>query len=558
MSNTPPVNGVTFIVDPNRRFTIWNISDIYKPGGDPEVAKYVPNKNDEVRDWESGTYRVTDVDYTTGISILTKWKEPTTPGEVEDVDVLLAAGPGHVSESYRCYIDDSVIPHTLCVDARAHLHGTTLTSFKVFLGSDIGQNGEVISSLYDNAGNLLGENIPFELVAMDDINNFAIKAPMVGHTNRKLKDGEQLTLVAYDASGQPRSQALLVVKNTRFIRRHDASLKYVLGISLETPFLNPSDPNVVEYPINMPVAGLNLMGRVTYSDGTSLSMPVDGTKFSIAGLTNYVATIQGQPAPLMLYYQLSDGEVAYLDTPAPNRKVPKPYTARTKERDGAYSVKLYVVPTWVDLLTGYRLNYFLYDLDRKTVYDVTSHVEFGVNSPAFRPTEYGVVQNLVVRLNMQKVNPQFEEWAHTQTFALTLLRRGDQDVGTNWTIGYDPGQNPPYGEALKAAYKFINVGNYQLNVSCGALTQDEWLERLYYRSKPLFDARSESAPLVPTHFTVVTGTQSIDLPISAWNQTITATAIPAEGRPVYIRFIRRMADNDLQLALAGLITHQTP
>lgn len=559
----------TVIVDPNRGYREWHLPEIFAPGNPSSKGQYVPNPNDSVRDWTQGILRVISVDYTTGISILRKWSEPVDPGVVTDEDILLGAGPGYQSESYRTYLDQSIFPHSLSFDNRLHFYGTTVHSVKVFLGTDISDNGDVISQFHDSAGNLLGANIPVEPVAFFAQGviapgmaaasyNRAIKAPVVGQTARKLTDGEVVTIVAYDVAGQATSQAKTLIKNTAFVRQSDASLKYVASIAVETPFLLSSDPHVIEYPINMPVDALNLIGVVNYSDGSKLRIPVDGTKFDMVGLRNFVATVQGQTVDLMLSYQLSALESAYLQMPSPNNKINVAYHARTKETDGAYSVKLFAFPIWVDQLSGYRMEYMLYNLDRKQVYRVTNLITPATNSAPFDPLLYNVKQRINVGINMNEVDPLFDSWRHTQLFEITLIRPGNQDIGDNWLVGFTSGQDPAYGFNVKAVSRFINVGNATLDISCGCSTLEEWLATVYYPLQPLYDARTETGPLVPNFFVLASENNRIELPIADWNKVISVERTPAEGKLVYIEFLRKMADNDLQLAVAGMITHQQP
>lgn len=565
MSN--PVLPPSVIVDPNRGYREWHLSEIYSPGNPSSEGQYVPNKDDSVRDWTQGILRVINVDYTTGISILQKWTEPVDPGAVTDEDILLGAGPGYQSESYRMFLDQSVFPHSLSADARLHLYGTSVTSIQVFLGTDISENGDIISQYYDSAGNLLGSHIPVEAAAMflngvvipggsSSNYNVAVKVPRVGHTTRALTDGQVVTVVAYDSSGEARSQAKLLIKNSAFVRQTDSSLKYVASITIETPFLLGSDPHVIEYPINMPVDNLNLIGVVTYSDGSQHRMPVDGTKFELSGLRNYVATIQGQTVDLMLSYQLSVGESAYMDNTSPNGKINVPYQARTKESDGAYSVKLYAYPTWVDLLNGWRLEYYLYNLDRQQVYRVTNLVSQAINSAPFDPLLYGVKQRINIGVNMNDVDPLFDSWRHTQPFEITLIRRGDQRLGHNWTVGFDAGQDPAYGVDVEALFTFINVSNSTLDISCEQTSLEDWLDLVYYPIKPLFDARTEVGPLVPNFFVVVSNNNRVELPISQWNQPINVESVPGEGKLIFIEFIRKTSETDLQLGVAGMCLHQ--
>lgn len=548
MPDTPPV----LIVDPQRAYRQWLIDEIYAPN---KPGRYVPNVNDGVWDWTQGLFRVVAVDYSTGISTLQKWIPPKDPNALTDLDLLLGAGPGYQSESYRVYLDTSVMPHTLAIDSRMHIYSSTAASIKIFLGTDISTNGEIISAFYDQSGNFVGENIPLELVVMPDVDNIAVKAPMVGYTVRNLPDGEVVTVVVYSDNGAAISQAKMLIKNTGFVRSTNAALKYITGISVETPFLSGSDPLVIEYPINMPVTNLNMMGVVNYSDGTKLRMPIDGTKFSMHGLENYIATIQGQQVDLVLAYKLSPGEISYVLTPSPNKVITQPYKATTVQADGAYTVKLFSFPVWQDAITGYRLEHYLYNLERQQVYQVTSLVELATGSRAFDPIEYGVVQNLVLAIDLNRVDSQFAAYRHVQTVAITLVAVGTNHNSTAWTIGFEPGQTPPYGMGLEANVQFVNVNNWKVDISCGLLTKAEWLEKVYYATKPLVDPQTEDVAPEPNYFVLVSGNDRVECPIDAWNTIITAQAAPADGGTIFIEWLRRSPSNDLQLGVSGLVVH---
>lgn len=550
---TDPITPPVLIIDPDRSFRTWHISEIYVPGN---AGRYVPNPDDLVIDYTEGFFRVTAVDYTTGISTLVKWILPKTNPDFNDEDILLGAGPGLPSESFRALIDTSVMPHSLALDSRLRVYGTTNSYIKVFKGRNVGMTGEVISAFYDQNGTFMGENIPLELVATEDQNNIAIKAPMVGHTLRQFPDGEVVTAVVYDDVGQPRSVNPLLVLNTAFIRTTDAASKFIIGISLESPFLSSTDPTLLEYPINMPVQGLNIMGVVSYSDGSKLRLPVDGTKFSLYGLDNYIASIQGQQVPLVLSYRLSQNEYNYIGVPSPNGHISVPYKATTLESDGAYSVKLFAYPVWVSQLVGYRLEYYLCNLDRDTIYPVTNLVEMATGSRAFDPIEYGTVQRITVAVDLNRVDPQFAAYRHAQTFEITLLRDGDSTDNDNWTVGFDPGQDPAYGVGLRAVSEFINVGNWELDLTSEIATKEEWLEQVFYATKPLFDPGTELRAPEPNFFVVVTPNGRVELPIEMWNTKITVEQAPAEGKSVFIEFLRRGATTDLQLGVSALITHQ--
>lgn len=549
MPTQPPV----LIRDPDRSFSVWNIKDIYN--GTLATGVYVPNVDDLVVDYDEGWFRVIAVDQTTGLSTLSKWEPPKSANQINTDDLLLGAGPGVVAESYRAYLDTSVMPHTLACDSRLHLYGTQAGYIKIFKGTNIGVDGDVISAYFDQGGNFLGENIPLELVAMPDQNNTAIKAPMVGYTLREFVDGELVTAVVYSDDGQTLSIAKLLIKNTAFVRTTDASMKYIQAIDLESPFISPSNPNLIQYPINMPVASLNLMGVVTYSDGSKIRMPVDGTKFQIFGLDNYIATIQGQQLPVALVYNLSDNEFNYMANPSGPKTISKEYQATTMEADGAYSVKLFAYPIWVDELHGYRLESWLYNLDRQRVYNVTNYVQAAQGSRAFDPVTYGSIQHIALAVDMNRVDPAYARYRHAQTFDVTLLTEGSEQLVDNWTVGFSPSQDPPYGRAMEAKAKMVNQNLWQMRIDNLETVFDRWLDKTYYATQPLFDANSENKAPAPNYFAIVFDTYRVEFPISQWNQILELPQAPIEGRPIFIQWIKRSNQNDLQLGISAMACH---
>lgn len=547
-TDLPPV----LIRHPGEIFNIWRMDQIYKPGRD---RGHVPNVNDLVFEKATGFYNV-DAVTTDGISTLTPYQFPRENEQATLQDILLGAGPGNAAESYRIYVNSAVTPHTLAFDSRLHIHTETASYVRVFRGIETGERGIVISAYYDQSGNFIGDKIPLALAATDRFTNLTIKSPLVAACSQTIPDGELVSAVIYDDVGIVLSINRLLIVNTDFIRTNDASIKYIVDVSVETPFLSPTDPTNIVYPINMPVESLNLIGVVTYSDGSQSRLPVDGTKFSMYGLQNYVATIQGQEIPLVLSYRLGPDEYNYISTPSPSKTISKRYTATTAQFEGAYSVKLFAYPVWINQASGYRLEYRLYNLERQDYYTVTSLVQLTSDSRSFDPTLYGTTQKIQVAVNLRAVDPRFKDYRHTQTLEITLRARGDEQSETNWTVGFSPGQNPPYGQDLQAKAHVINAGNWELDLSSGAQTLTEWLERVFYRTQPLVDPTEVRAPQ-PNFFTLRVGNHEVEVPINQWGSIMTVHEMPAEGDLVYLAFFRRGAADDLQLGTSGLIVHRS-
>jgi len=554
MANAAP----TPIINPDLPFTEWNRSDIYDPSTPGGTGVYVPNVDDLVVDYTQGFFRVTAVDYTTGVSILTRWTLPLTAGINDNENVLLGAGPGTIADSYRVFINTNTKPYALALDKRLRVYGSTTTSVVLFTGTDISATGNIVSQYYDSNWNLLGAKIPLEVVATNDLTNVAIKAPKVGYTTTPLSDGELMTVVTYDDVGTVVSTAKVLAQNTNFIRTTNAALKYIKSITLDAgPFQDPSNSQNILYPINMPVANLNLMGVVTYSDGTTSVLPVDGTKFKIFGLENFLATQQGQTIPLVLVYTLSPDEYNYIGAPSSNTTITAEYSATTAPTDGAYSVKMFIYPVWVSAVNGYRLQYYLYNLDRQNVYDVTSLVEAGGTGPAFQPLLYNTQQNLTFAVQMNLVDPSFAAWRFAQTIGISLLRPGDDQSGDNWWVQYSPGQSPQYGVGTLALSTYVQVNNWNIDLTSGLTDFASWLNRVYYAAQPLYDSRSETQAPQPNIMVLNVNGTMYEFPITQWNMPFNVQETLLEGDDIFVEWIYRDGQNDLQLGVSAFIIHLT-
>ena len=540
------------IYEPDRGWRSWHIKEIYK-GPDSE-GRFVPNVDDMVFDWDSGFYRVMGVDLSTGLSRLEPWEKPTSDTGVSDENVLLGVDIAACGESYRVYLDDSVTPHTLAVDSRLRIYGTTAASIKIFQGTEIGNNGNVVSAMYDQQGTFLGENIPLELVAMPDQQNIAIKSPVVGYTLKKLQDGEVATAVVYDDAGYVISYSKLLVKNTAFIRTTEANRKYVTGIHMESAFLSDEDNRVLKFPTNLPAGDVPITGVVSYSDGSVERHPANGGRFNLYGLDHFISTIVGQKVPLVLSYRLGADEFCYGASPGSSMHVSEKYWGTTTEFESAYSVKLYAFPKWVDDVRGYTLEFYLYTLDRSQVWLVTPHVSVTGTSPSFRPFDYGLKQKLTFAVDMSKVDPRYPPYRHVQTMEITLMSPGT-DNNTNWVIGFTPNQNPPFGQGLSADIEFVNVNNSKLTLDNGFHSKEEWLRHLFYATEPLRNYNTEISAPPPNIFVVKMNGRDYEYSIDDWDKTLTVVNDLNQGDNLIIEFIHRIYENDLQLGIAALPVH---
>lgn len=538
-------------------FHIWNMNEIYLGGAG--LGKYVPKLNDlvvEITGAELTWYIVKGINEITLVPIFQQQDLSKMTEQLSENDILFGVGPGTQSDTYRVYLDKSVQPYRLTVDGRLSVKGSNTSVCKIFKGTDISTTGRVISGMFNQNGQIVSENIPLELVAFDTITNHAIKIVTACNTTEDMVDAEVVTAVFYDTAGFVVSKRQLLVENTGFVREVNAQRKYVIGISLESPFLSTTVGNHIAYPLNVPLNALNLIGVVEYSNGDITRLAVDGTRFSVQGLDAYAATIIGQKTQIVLKYVLANGETAAGVYTGNENHISEIYTVETANANGNYAVQLFAYPVWVDAVVGYRLEWFLYDLDRSISYNVTPNVTIHGTVTPFDPKLYGVKQTISVGVNLRDVNGSYSNFNHVQFLDITLLKSGTSrpnfDQVPNWQVASVAGQVPAYGQDVYATFVRIAANSYKVKVLGAMNTLQAWLDKVYKPTNPLINPYNESVPLVPTHFIVQAGNNQQEHTIAEWNVEMSMSQAVANNGTLFIKFIKRTVDGDLQLAAAGL------
>ena len=540
------------VYDPTAPWKTWLLPEVYV--GREAKGKYVPKINDYVKDPDTNQdYRVIDIDPVTMIPTWIKVKNLNTTETLSDEDILLGVGPGRANETMRAYLDTRRMPHDLAIEQRLKVHGSSAAYARIFRGTELDSSQHVISMFFDASGNFLGQDIPLELAK--ETGNRTTKSVMPCKTTEAMEDGELVTVVIYNQNNVVLSKNPLLVENTAFISQPNEGTKFIKEFHMESPFMSSSDANLLLYPLNVLQAGLSLMGVVTYTDGSSLKLPVDGTKFELLGFENYATQREGVEIPLVLRYNLGDEEVAYGESVNPDRFVTKKYRARTEAVDGAYSIKLFCYPVWLDAQNGYRLEWFMADLERTMIWNVTAYVRYNENAPTFKPLQYGTTQRLSVGVNLKDVNGAFVNHIHNETMDVALLKPGT-DRMTNWTVLFDPGQATPYGVATRAETTLVNANLTRVDLRSGCTTLEQWLERFYYNTMPLKDGTKEQRAPEPNFFAIEIGNNRVELPISAWSTINNVSfSLPNNGT-LFLRFFKRTPDNDIQLSVAGVPIYQ--
>lgn len=539
------------IYNKNGLWKEWNYDEIYFGAdqiGEGNKGRYVPKVDDKVFAKGIGTFIVVSIDPGLLIPTLERYVEPPSAGATDE-DFILGVGPRFPQQGYFVYVDSGVTPPVLAVDGMAYWRQSDISYFRVFVGNGVLPNTEVLSAWYNQSGDYVNDQIEAEY--SEDRDGRPAWVPKVAWAKREVQDGELITIVAYSAKGNAVSQAVFTLRNSGMVRQSNSTVRSISSIELVGPNVVPAEKKV-KIAVNDNLNSLVFMCRVTYRGGKTVDKAIDHNKIRLVTDSTYIPSSPGINQPLILIYNFDATEAFDGSISSDERFFQETYTVEADSAIKAYGMKLFTYPYWKSAVDGYGLKHFLQSVDRDAVYDVSGLVEISTNSAIFDPMGYGVKQRMTFALDLSKVDPRFTEYRHTQSTSISLLRDGLTDGETNWLVGFENGY-VDYGEAVEARLSYVSSQVWTTTVDCGAASEEEWLERLYYRTRPVYNTLTESAPMKPTHFVLVVNGLRYRKPLSAWNTAFSISSGGSVGELAVIHWIAEVNDIDLNLASSGLI-----
>lgn len=530
------------LYQPDARWNMWSIHEIYR--GELGKNKFIPKVNDYVTEPETGLmWRVTDLNNVTFIPELS----PISIRNETTVDQILSS----TNDNYRIYYDKSITPFTLAVDGLMRIYSSTASFARIYKGSFIDPT-KIISRRYDNSGNFVGHDIPLQLVAFNSHDNYAIKSVPSCSTDVELLDGEQCTVVVFDSNGKVITKVTTIVDETTFVAQAYAEQKYITNIFIKSVFINDMQTNEINYPVNLPIPSFNPIGVVQYNDGSQVEYPVDGDKFRLYGLDQFVSTIVGHRVPLALSYRMDASESALANVESDNFYVTRPYTLVVSNPNRSYNVKLFVYPVWVDGVNGYRYKAFLMNLDRNILYDVTNVVSLAANSASFNPLAYGITQRLTFTVDLANVSGVYNHYLHVQTVDIILRGAATDTSLTNiWEVGSQvPTTVPYFGTNLRAERDGIT--STKVTIHNNIATTAEFISKFFRTTLPLYNTLTESEAPDPTHIEVRYLDENFIVPVSEYtDQFVFANPVPAYAN-IDVVFLKETISGYLKLSVTSL------
>lgn len=536
------VDGATPLYQPDGRWNMWSIHEIYR--GNIGANKFIPKVNDYVIEPETGLmYIVTDLHNVTFIPELS----PITIQKNIEVDTLLSS----TNDNYRVYYDKSIYPYTLSVDGLLRIYSSSASFARIYKGPFI-DSSEIISRMFDNSGNFVGHDIPLQLVAFNRHDNYAIKTIPTANTHAELSNGEVVTVVVFSSSGKVVTRVSCIVDETTFIAQAYAEQKYITNIFIKSVFIDDTQVNQINFPVNFNLNSFNPIGVVQYNDGSQVEYPVDGDKFRLYGTDMFLSSIVGHRVPLVLSYRLSPNESALASVTSDGHFITKPYTLLVSNPNRSYNVKLFVYPVWIDQVNGYKYKAFLMSLDRNVVFDVTELIGLSNNSMAFNGTSYGITQRLTFSVNLSNVSSIYNHFVHVQTIDIVLRNRANDISATNiWEVSSQVPTNVAFfGTNLRASID--DVTRTRINIGNNISTVQEFIDRLYTTTEPLYNHITELSPPTPTHIEVRYLEERRVIPIENYDREIVFNSSIPLFSNIDIVFLKETPNNFLMLSVASL------
>lgn len=534
---------------------VWHWHQIYF-GNDVKLyddaktlERYVPGVGDIVMHPETGDWVVSFVSEAY-IPSLRPRQINLNDSDVNDQIVV-------PSKSYNrradvLHVDTSTLPIRFYVNSRIWINGSQASHFKIFSGTKITEEGVSLAVTYNANGKIISDSVELELVAFDrdNITNRAIKTPKSGYLREVPVSDDLVTLVIYAQDGSYIDSQVLVVSHENFIPS-SAATRYITEIALDTPYLSESDDRVIEVKRNMLLQSLALFGIVRYNDGSFQRLPVGGkSKFQLYGMEAFTASNDLHEVDVVLSYSMGVDEAAVMTTGRVERSKTESYTVRTMPSDAAYSVKLFVIPTWDKVAAKWELRYKLYDLKRDSTRDVTALVEQN-NDFKFNPDLYSQKQTVQVAINLMNVGPQYQFYRPVQVFNITLIRPGEiQNVPAYYLLSYSA--NLQMGNGLVANKSSVG-GKTMLNFSCGHTRLEDWTNGVYKHLGVIYTGDTP-APPNPTKFRLRKHGSSnfTEYPINSIIKNIEVTGTWTQADTVILEFFAESAGDTLELASLAL------
>ncbi len=527
-------DGVAPYYNPTDRWTMWSIKEIFT--GKEGKNKYVPKIDDYVVDPVSfSVYIVTGINFTTYLASMTQISISNPISLINGVDKILSPTTTSTSNTYRVYYDNSVNPPSLSVDARLVIYSNRATYAKLFKGVGVMDVNSSVSVYYDNSGVAVSDSIPLGQISYNNDNNFYTKLIPTFYTNYNFVNGDQVTIVIYDANGAVVSTQVMVVMVVTGYVQATGPKKYIMSIGLESSYNSDTLDDTIMVPSNLTVRQLAITGVVNYSDGSSKFVdisPVSG--FSVYGLDQFDNKQYNTPMTVVLKYQMQSDEGAVGNLTYDNRCVSGKFSLVSTPGYVSALFGLYGYPVWINDTSGYGVLWYLMSGSRNVFYNVTDSVSYSSNGNV-DGLNYNNRQLTYVSINSSDASSSLPSIYVSSQVAFTFNSPGN--LITSPFLVYERAATMPdksYGLLMRV--KALDNSYRNFDFTFGTQDFTTWLGMAFYNTLPIVNSSVESVAPTPTHFEVMYNPTRPTLNISSWADQLVSVRfeISKWNTPIYI------------------------
>lgn len=534
---------------------LWNITEIVTTNP-PVSGQKVALVDDLVVDWNVGIYRVSAVEVGTNIATL----EPkvrfsdSTLLDPSNGSIISALSMYMPNSATRVMVDKDVNPYTVTTDLRYVTRGIEAVEMRAFYGTDVSDTGEVISARYGGSGNIISDLIPLVDVITGEPR---IKRPPVFETTKDLRSDDIITYVFYDAVGRKAGTQPFLVSESGAIFDYNSGAAFITNVELRGDMIDDTDTRLINNPLNTPFQTALLEAWISYSDGSEVRVPIDGTKCRLEGINRFNTSMLGAAKDVVLLYYCDPGEPAVNVGGTTQRFIAEPYKLANIAIDTSFALKVFVIPEYIDNTTGYNYRYFMTSLDGDVDAEITNFVSaVDDNGDPAPGTNHANPMDITIGVDLDTTLPgAYPGHYHVQLLELTTHIPGT--VGFEpWAIDYLNSGTQVY--RANAIAHCSNLFDGSVNIGSDFASLALFLGDLYLNIHPLFDTSSLTQPETPTHAVLMYKNAEFEIDVAAdWDSDI---ALPV-GWPTFddydtliVKWIVRDGANDYIKGYTPMLT----
>lgn len=326
------------------------------------------------------------------------------------------------------------------------------------------------------------------------------------------EDGEQIALYIYDAAGILIATVQLVTKEALILNELTDGSNPIVGFDIVANQM--LDGEIILY-THQNKEELALYPQITYADGTTQIVSIDGVSGFLYGLEDVSTEYSGATFTLTAKYYISDDTPSTIAEGEGVRFLACNKTVRIVNTTKYSISKISVIPVWQNDLKNWKLELYGYKENRRG-FAILSKV---ATIDGFTPNAFKTTQQITLHTT-QTPDSGVEE-PYNQTVYLEVRDLDAESGNYPWFLLKDDindveeptyGDNTPphiapviyYGPVTSTDGTQVNtyrIPSELFKTTTSQTAIEVFLENFYFNARPpVID--QESAPPIPTHFTV--------------------------------------------------------